>query len=123
MDHEIGQRIKSLRLNKELSQTELADALHISQPTLQRIEQGDSSIWAKYLNDICIYFDVKPEEIVSTKEKNVQINQDNAVVTAQVYNNYMSDKLIEQYKLRLAEKDQLIAELKEKVARLEGGDA
>lgn len=129
MDHIIGQRIKALRLSKGLSQTDLADALHISQPTLQRIEQGESSVWAKYLNDICTYFEVRPEEIVTAQEQNVQLNYDNASgvsahnnsgVTAHIYHN-VSDKLIQQYELRIAEKDQLIADLKARIEKLEGG--
>lgn len=132
MDHIIGQRIKALRVSKGLSQADVAGALHISQPTLQRIEQGESSVWAKYLNDICVYFEVKPEEIVAAQEQNVQLNYDNASgvsannnseVTNHIYHNEISEKLIQQYELRLAERDQLIADLKARIEKLEGGSA
>jgi transcriptional regulator with XRE-family HTH domain len=60
-------QLKKLRLRYNLSQEQLAEELRISQPTYARLENGSSN-WAKYLENICDYFKVKPTLLFSYNE-------------------------------------------------------
>ena len=53
-----GKRIKILREQKELTQEQLADALHISDVHLRRLETGRSTGSVELVIEIADYFDV-----------------------------------------------------------------
>lgn len=59
----IGTAIKKIRLEKKLSQGELAKAIEISQTSLSQIEKGLKRPSSKTLDKICKIFDV-PETII-----------------------------------------------------------
>ena len=69
----IGQRIKQARLNKNLTQEDLAEKIDISVAFLSRVERGNSHINLKRLNQICRLLDVSEGYIlngVSSKSEN-----------------------------------------------------
>lgn len=110
MDVFVGNKLKTLRKQKGLSQEEVADFLHISQSTYARIEKGESSSWTSYINNICNLYEIAPEELL--KQGNIVVNKDQKGGNGAFVINYnLSEKLIEQYELRLAEKDKYIAKL------------
>ena len=49
----MGERIKKARLEKQLTQENIAEKLDVSVPYLSRVECGDASINLKRLNQIC----------------------------------------------------------------------
>lgn len=110
MDVFVGNKLKTLRKQKGLSQEEVAESLHISQSTYARIEKGESSSWTSYINNICNLYEIAPEELLrqdfNTFNQNNTEGDNNGIVI-----NNLSEKLIEQYELRLAEKDTYIAKL------------
>jgi transcriptional regulator with XRE-family HTH domain len=112
MNHIVAQRIRKLRIDKGISQEQVAKGLCISQPAYARLESGESNTWANHLNKLCELFEIMPEDLV--KQDQVVINKEqkggssnNAYVI-----NQLSEKLIEQYEKRLAEKDEVIRLLK-----------
>jgi transcriptional regulator with XRE-family HTH domain len=120
MNKIVGAKIKNLRKQKGLTQEEVADYLHITQPTYARIETGESSSWASYLEPISKLFDIQPEELVKQESINVKnIKTNNGALYNVGTINQISDKLIEQFEARIAEKDMLISELRVRLKRLE----
>ena len=119
IDKNIGNRIKELRINKNWSQMEFADYLHTSQSAVQRIEAGETSIWAKYLQELLEIFDIKLDDLIHSSDNCIQINNDNTVVTSnqQINVHSVSDKLIELYEHRIQILEEKIRSLQ---SRLEG---
>lgn len=107
----VGKKIQALRKQKGLSQEQVADYIKVSQPVYTRIENGIGTSWAIYINNICSFFDITPEELVENKTKVIQENIDQkggVAVNQNLGTIELSDKLIEQYERRLQEKDELI---------------
>lgn len=67
-----------MRQAKEMSQEEVANGLCMSQSAYARIERGESCAWASYMNRICEFFQLTPEELV--KEDEETIAQNNHVI-------------------------------------------
>lgn len=84
--------------------------MHISQSAYGRIENGESASWAAHLDAICVLYDVSPEELV--KQDAVIINQKNKKGN----NNGTVIKLIEQFEIRLKEKENHIKQLEKKLS-------
>ncbi|GIJ94097.1 helix-turn-helix domain-containing protein [Capnocytophaga stomatis] len=117
MNKQVGQKIKSLRKKKGLSQEEVADYIHTSQSTYARIESGVGNSWAGYILPLCELFEIEPEELL--KPENATINNNNIGQFNGAYIiNQLSDKLIEQFEKRIAEKDEQISQLKAEIHRL-----
>ena len=114
----IGQKIKTLRKQKGLSQEQVADSLHISQPTYARIERGEGCAWASYLEPISKFFDIKPEELLMQDKVIINNNQKGGTSNnAMIINQELTDKLIEQYEKRIKDKDEIITMLKQQLNR------
>lgn len=62
----IGKRIFALRKQKGLTQEQVADFIHVSQPVYARIEKGIGTSWANYIDSLCDFFDITPEDLVKT---------------------------------------------------------
>jgi transcriptional regulator with XRE-family HTH domain len=102
----VGRKIRALRLKKGLSQEQVADQLHVSQSTYARIENGESHSWANYITPISHLFEIQPEELL--KEDAVVINTNQTGGAGYIQINHLSEKLIEQYELRLQDKETMI---------------
>ena len=114
----VGAKIKRLRKEKGLSQEQVADYLHVSQSTYARIESGESCTWASYLEPISELFEIQPEELI--KQDSVVINHDQKGGGGYIQINQLSEKLIEQFEKRIADKEQMIQLLQETNAGLLG---
>ncbi|MFI3299999.1 MAG: helix-turn-helix transcriptional regulator [Candidatus Gastranaerophilales bacterium] len=60
---QIGLNIKSLRVKKDLKQTELSDFAQISQTTLSSIENGEQNFRINTICSIAEVLKVAPEEL------------------------------------------------------------
>ncbi len=118
MNAVIGSKIRAYRKQKGWSQEHVADLLHLSQSAYARIESGESQSWSNHIEKICEVFDVTPEELVKNDSIILSNNQQGGSSTNALVINQLSEKLIEQYELRLKEKDELIKELKNKLEKL-----
>lgn len=115
MNTQIGRRIKQLRSQRGWSQEEVAYKLHISQATYARIEKGETNSWAAYIKEIGNIFEISPDELLKPDSLfNTQENHQSQVYNATTIN-FLSEKMVEQYEKRIAEKDQLIVELKQQL--------
>ena len=109
MNEIVGEKIKNLRKSRNLSQEEVAESLHVSQSTYARIESGASNSWAGYILPLCEFFGIQPEELLKTDHIVINNNNTSCQYSGGYVVNQLSDKLIEQYEKRLAEKDNFIA--------------
>lgn len=109
MNIEVSNKIKALRTKKGLSQEQVADYLNISQSTYARIEKGETSSWANYINPICELFEIQPEDLL--KQDIIIVNQNQQGGNGAFIINQLSETIIEQYELRLAEKNKYITRL------------
>lgn len=112
---DIGSKIRSVRTEKGLSQQDVAVMLKISDNTYRKIENNDTSPNLNLLEKIAKVFDKTildflPEEQIIINQKN---NKGSVVYSAFVYNQQLSEKVIEQYENRLNEKDEVISLLRE----------
>jgi transcriptional regulator with XRE-family HTH domain len=113
----VGQRIKTLRAKKGISQEYLAEQLGLTQSTLARIEQGKTKLAASLLPTVCKTLDVDLEDIFSTEKVCIENNTFN---DSSMLNGYVGKLIIDQkelYEKLLAEKDRVIALLEAQVAK------
>ncbi|WP_165790542.1 helix-turn-helix transcriptional regulator [Chryseobacterium sp. MYb7] len=123
MNTTIGKRIRKYREEKGISQEELAEKLHISRSTYQRIENGETNSWVNHIQSICTSLEVSMEDILKPEEGYLQLNNNNdssndngsGVIQNQTINYNSSEKLIEQYEERIEELKLQVKELKEEI--------
>lgn len=76
MNSIVGNKLKKLRQVRGMSQEEVANGLCMSQSAYARIERGESCSWASYMNRICEFFQLTPEELVKDEEEPIAKNND-----------------------------------------------
>lgn len=60
----IGDRIRDLRLSRNMSQTDLAKSLHVSQQVITKWENGKSEPSSSALNNVAGYFGVSTDYLL-----------------------------------------------------------
>lgn len=109
MNELVGKKIRSYRKKMRLTQEEVAEHLHISQPTYARIENGQSSSWPCYLTSLCHLFEINTE-IFFERQEDLKNN-------STFDKSLLSDKLIDQYETRIKEKDFMILFLQDQLRK------
>jgi transcriptional regulator with XRE-family HTH domain len=84
-----------------MSQEEVADYLHISQSAYARMESGESTSWVNYILKIAKIYEINPDELLRI-DGNREFSSEN----------FLSEKVIEQYEERIKELKKVIKELK-----------
>lgn len=109
MNEIVGRRIREYRKQKGLTQEEVAEQLHISQPTYARIENGQSNSWPCYLTPLCILFSISVEKLFEERhfvQSDIPNNKDSLV-----------NKLIQQLEARIQEKEKIIESLRAQIKK------
>lgn len=114
MNTTVANKLKILRKERNWSQEEVAHRLHISQSAYGRIENGESTSWAAHLDAICDLYNISPEELV--KQDSIVINHNQKGGGGYIQINQLSEKLIEQFEIRLKEKENYIEQLEKKLS-------
>ena len=119
----VANKIRNLRKAKGYSQEEVAERLSISQSAYARIERGESHSWAAHLEKLSEIFEVKPEDLLSDDINNFNsLDQLGGFAFQNVGTintiNSLSEKLIEQYEVRIAELKEEVTSLKEEIKLL-----
>lgn len=73
-NEQIGQRIKTVRTKKNVTQTQLAEKLGKSLRTIQSYESGESRIFISTIDEISHALGVKPSYLLGIEEPKIQIN-------------------------------------------------
>jgi len=103
MNTSIGKGIRSYREERGFSQQALAEKLHISRSTYQRIENGETNSWINHIENICSSLNVELDDILKPEEGFVQVNNNNdstndngsGVIQNQTINYNGSDRITE----------------------------
>lgn len=66
----IGERIKSIRIKKNVSQKEVADFIGIHRPNYSKIENDRQNITPSQLKNLCEFFNVSADYILDIKVDN-----------------------------------------------------
>ena len=116
----VANKIRNLRKAKGYSQEEVAERLSISQSAYARIERGESHSWAAHLEKLSEIFEVKPEELLSDDSNNFNNQEQKGGMAFQFVGtintiNSLSEKLIEQYEVRITELKEEVTSLKEEI--------
>jgi len=75
----IGDRLKKVRIDKNLNQNEFADMLEISQPTLSANESNRDNVSKRTIKAVCREFGVR-EEWLLTGEGEMYVKQEEDIV-------------------------------------------
>jgi len=105
----VGQRIRTIRTKKGISQEYLAESLGLSQSTLARIEQGKSKLAARLIPKVCETLEAELEDIF---DHGIVRIENNTLNNSSMINGYVEKLVVEQkelYEKLLAEKDRMIA--------------
>ncbi len=114
----IGERIRNLREKKNISQEMMALELELTQSNYGRLEKDDKRLTVPKLLKIAEVLKVSIGYLFNEQTSKVIHQHDNQNPSAYNVENLFqnnketTDKLLEQYELRLTEKDQFIALLK-----------
>ena len=113
---EILERVKFYREAKRISQESVAFKLGLDQSQYSRRESGMIKFDSDEITKVCEVLEVTPMELFNTES--VIFNNTNQ--QGGNFGQYIAlpEDLIKQYDLRLKEKDEMIALLKEKIANL-----
>lgn len=87
-------RIKELRIEKKLTQEDLAFELDITQSQYGRLERGECEFDFEKLNRISKLFQLNPDEIIDFDEKYVLINSYNGTYEGNNSNNFISNNFV-----------------------------
>jgi len=69
----MGQKIKSIRKMKGLSQDDLAKGVNLTRTSIVNIEKGRQSLTGKNIISICNFLKVKPSDIFPDSENSIDI--------------------------------------------------
>jgi hypothetical protein len=82
------------------------------------MESGESSSWVNYINPICEFYEIKPEELL--KQDNLTFNQHNNKGSNNgLVINQLSEQLSNLYDENLHLKDEIIKDLRSRLAKYE----
>lgn len=84
------EKIKELRIEKKLTQEDVAFELDITQSQYGRLERGECEFDFEKLNRIAVLFQINPNEIIEFEEKYVLINSYNGTNKGSNSNNFAS---------------------------------
>jgi len=84
------EKIKELRVEKKLTQEDVAFELDITQSQYFRLERGECEFDFEKLNRIAVLFQINPNEIIEFEEKYVLINSYNGTNKGSNSNNFAS---------------------------------
>jgi transcriptional regulator with XRE-family HTH domain len=113
---EVFEKVRFFREGKKLSQEYVSSVLDIEQSQYSRRESGQIPFSINELEKLSGVFDVEISEFF--KEKTIIFTSNNQ--SGGSFGQYVSvpDRLIEQYEMRIKEKDELIELLKEQIENL-----
>lgn len=111
----IGQKLKGMRIEKGFSIIEIAEKLDVSESTYRRYEADKSFPDVFTLDKIAKMYDKSLSDLLPEGMTIINNNSGEHFDNVGYIFNQQSEKLIDQYEIRLKEKDELFAtRLKEK---------
>ncbi len=60
----LGKKIKSLRIHNNMTQTDVANALNMSQSAYSRMERGETSAWIMKVENIYTLYNISLQDLL-----------------------------------------------------------
>lgn len=118
----LGTKLRELRTGKNLSQTQVAMELDVSQTAYGKWESDQTKPGFDNLLKISEFYETDIYDLVKeegytqiNKENNANENSSNNMIQNQTNNYHSSDKLVEQYEARIKELQERNQELKDQI--------
>lgn len=115
----IGNKLKSLRANKGYTPDFVADKLGVSLITYRRYERNESVPDLNMLEKIANTYEISIADLLVDDKIVLSKGQNGGTSNNAIIINQLSDKLIEQYEIRLKEKEEIIAAQKIRLMKFE----
>lgn len=106
----IGNKLKSLRVNKGYTSEFVAEKLDVSLITYRRYERNESVPDLNMLEKIARTYEIPITELLVDENIIFNKGQNGGTSNNALIINQLSEKLIEQYEIRLKEKEAIITE-------------
>lgn len=106
----LGEKLKQARLNKNFSQEYMAEVLDISQKTYSNFENNKTTPNFSQIEKISQVLEVSILDFLNGEK--ITINNHNGDHSGFIYNNHFSEKLIEQYELRIKKLEEEVSYFK-----------
>jgi transcriptional regulator with XRE-family HTH domain len=86
VENSISKKLKQLRINAGLSQTQVADRIYLSQSAYQRIESGKTTSFTNHLDDICQLYGIPKKSFFEdeTEEHTAQKKPDPIMISSMI---------------------------------------
>lgn len=117
---DIGNKLKTLRVQKKLEPVNIADMLKISVNTYRKYERNESAPDLNMLEKIAAVHEMSVTDLLKDDAYVFHNNKNKDCTISNVVINHLSEKLIEQYDIRINEKDEIIKKQKLQIINLEG---
>lgn len=114
---QIGNKLKSLRVKKGYTPDFVADKLGISLVTYRRMERNESIPDINLIEKIANTYDIPIADVLTDDKIILNQNQSGGTSNNALIINQLSEKLIEQYELRIKEKEMIISELRKELKK------
>ena len=113
----IGNKLKGFRVEKGFTTLTMAEKIGVSEPTYRRYETNKNSPDILMLDKIAKVLDKNFLDLLPSEcfQNNTKQKGGISVINLGTFNN-LSEKLIEQYEIRLKEKDEIIKDLKKQAS-------
>ena len=113
----LGTKIRRYRQDKGISQLELAELMDVTQTTISNFESDKTTPDIKMIDKMSKVLDKNVTDFLSNESRSYVNNDQKGGMAFQYIGtvetlNTISDKLIEQYELRLQDKDTIINDLR-----------
>jgi transcriptional regulator with XRE-family HTH domain len=111
MNNAIVDKIKKLRISKGFNHNDMVDKLHITRSAYQRLENGETYSWAKYLEELLGILETNQKDFFSDIGSKIYNQTNNTGGIGYIVENLHQENK-EVYEKLIASKDDQIALLK-----------
>lgn len=108
---DFGNRLKTLRTQKRLKTLELAEKINISESTYRRYERNEIAPDLNIITKIAEIAEIAVSDLLSDDKIIFNNQQSGGTSNNALIMNQLSEKVIEQFEIRIKEKDELIERL------------
>jgi transcriptional regulator with XRE-family HTH domain len=115
----IGNKLKSLRVNRGYTPDFVADKLGVSLITYRRYERNESVPDVNMIEKIANTYEISIADLLVDDNIVLSKGQNGGTSNNAIIINQLSEKLIEQYEIRIKEKEEIIAEQKIRLNKFE----
>jgi transcriptional regulator with XRE-family HTH domain len=105
---DFGNRLKTLRTQRKLKTLELAEKINISESTYRRYERNEIAPDLKIISKIGDIYNLSLSDLLSEENKIFNKQHSDGISNNSIILNQLSEKVIEQFEIRIKEKDDYI---------------